>query len=379
MGAAAARPRWRLLPVQPADPDPAHPPGPGEAFFRVLLEDYTDVIVVLGEDGAIRYATPSAAALFGRGPIIGARLPDLVGDDARPEVTHAVDRMLGRTGPDAGPGGETWQITGKDGRDVHVQVRSSDLRAVPAVSGLVLTLRDVTSQREHESELRRLASYDALTGLPNRTAFADRAAHAVALAYRTGTTAAVMLADLDDFKAVNDTLGHPAGDELLTAAAARLAGAVRESDTAARHGGDEFVMLLENLPGPAAAGAFADRTVQAFSAPFILAAGQVTIGVTIGVATTADSTDVEGLLAHADLALYAAKAAGKQAWRAYDAAMTGSMPAPGRTRTHAAEISNLEFPDPRPGTTGRRAPGKPAGPRNRTAAGEDRQRPQITP
>lgn len=330
--------------MQPADPDPAQQPRPGEAFFRVLLEDYTDVIVVLGEGGTIRYATPSAAALFGQGHIIGARLPDLVGDDAGPEVARAVEQMLGRDGPDPGAGGETWQIADRNGRRVHVQVRGSDLRRTPAVGGLVLTLRDVTAQRDLEHKLRRLASHDALTSLPNRTLFADRATHAIALARRTGTTAAVMLADLDDFKAVNDTLGHPAGDELLAAAAARLAGAVRESDTTARLGGDEFAILLENLPGPAAAGAFADRVVQAFSHPFTLAAGQVTIGVTVGFATTADRADQAGLLAHADLALYAAKAAGKQAWRAYDAAMTGSMPAPRETRARAA--LRLEFPTP---------------------------------
>jgi len=309
--------------VEPAHPDPAHPPGPGAAFFRLLLEDYTDVIVVLGEDGTIRYATPSAAALFGQGPIIGARLPDLVGDRARPDVARAVDQMLGRGGPDPGPGGEIWQIAGRDGQDVHVQVRSSDLRRAPAVGGLVLTLQDVTGQRERENELRRLAYYDVLTGLPNRRLFAERAAHAVTMARRAGTTAAVMFADLDDFKAVNDTLGHAAGDELLAAAAARLARAVRESDTTARLGGDEFAVVLENLPGPAAAGAFADRVVQAFSDPFTLAAGQVTIGVTIGVATTADSADTASILAHADLALYAAKAAGKQAWRAYDTTLSG--------------------------------------------------------
>ena len=364
--------------MQSADPDPARPPGPGEAFFRVLLEDYTDVIVVLGDDTAIRYATPSAAALFGRGPIIGARLPDLVGDDARPGVARALDHMLGRADPDPGPGGETWRIPGRDGRDLYVQVRSSDLRGAGAVDGIVLTLRDVTSQRERETELQHLASHDALTGLPNRALFADRATHAVTLARRAGTTAAVMLADLDDFKAVNDTLGHPAGDELLAAAAARLAGAVRESDTTARLGGDEYAVLLENLPDPAAAGAFADRVVQAFSDPFTLAAGQVTVGVTVGVATTADSGDTAGLLAHADLALYAAKAAGKQAWRAYDAAMTARMPTPREARAHAAGVSSLAFPDPRPDTTGRPAPGPTAGPRNRTARGEDRQPPKNT-
>jgi diguanylate cyclase (GGDEF)-like protein/PAS domain S-box-containing protein len=360
--------------VQPANPDPAHPPGPGEAFFRVLLEDYSDVIVVLGEDGTIRYATPSAVALFGSGPIVGARLPDLVGDDARPGVARALDQMLGRPGSEPGAGEQTWQIAGRHGQAVHVQVRVSDLRAASAVGGVVLTLRDVTGQRRTEDELRHLAVHDELTGLPTRRLFADRAAHAVAVARRAGTTAAIMYADLDDFKAVNDTLGHAAGDELLVAAAARLAAAVRDSDTTARLGGDEFAVVLENLRGPAAAGTFADRVIHAFSAPFALAEGQVSIGVSIGVATSADADDAAGVVACADLALAAAKSAGKEAWRAYDPAMARTRAA-GRP-ARATRAAELEFPDPRPGLAGRRPPGGTAGQRNRT--GPDRQPPQAT-
>jgi diguanylate cyclase (GGDEF)-like protein/PAS domain S-box-containing protein len=327
--------------VRPEDQDPAAQPGPGEAFYRLLLEGYTDVIVVLGEDGTIRYATPSAAELFGEGPIIGARLPDLVGEDVRSEVAWAVDGMLSRSPPAPGPEG-IWQITGKDERTVHVEVSSSDLRGTPAVGGLVVTLRDVTAQRAREAHLRRLASYDARTGLPNHKLFEDLAARAVARARDSGTVAAVMFVDLDQFKAVNDTLGHRGGDEVLAAAAARLSGAVRESDTAARWGGDEFVILLENLPGPGAAGVFAGRVIQAFTNPFSLSAGQLLVGVSVGVATTADAADLAGLLACADRACYAAKDAGRGTWRAYDATMTGTMTAPRRARARAAE--ELEFP-----------------------------------
>jgi diguanylate cyclase (GGDEF)-like protein len=262
---------------------------------------------------------------------------------------------------------------------VHVQVRSSDLRGTPAVGGIVLTLRDVTGQRQLVDELRRRASYDAKTGLANGTLFEDRVKHAVALTQSADTTAVVMLVDLDDFKTVNDTLGHLAGDELLAAAAARLAGAIRELDTAARYGGDEFAVLLENLPGPAAATAFADRVVQAFTAPFALAAGQVAIGVSVGLATTADSTGLRELVGHADRAMYAAKAAGGQTWRAFDATMTGSMPAPGNRGARAAKVSSLDFPDPRPDVTGRRPQGRTAGPRRRDAGNDDHPRPHITP
>jgi diguanylate cyclase (GGDEF)-like protein/PAS domain S-box-containing protein len=360
-------------------PDPAHPPGPGEAFFRVLLETQSDVIVVLAEDGAVRYATPSAAALFGEGSIIGARLPDLVGDDARPEVARALDQVLRRAGPDADPGEGTWQVAGRGGQALHLQVRISDLRGAPAVGGLVLILRDVTGQHEREHDLRRQASHDALTGLPNRALFADRAAHVVARASGTGTTAAVLYVDLDDFKEINDTLGHAAGDELLVAAAARLAGVAREHDTTARLGGDEFAMVLQDLPDPAAAGAFADRAVRAFSDPFALgAAGQVTVGVTVGVATTADSTDPDELRRYADLALYAAKAAGKGTWRAYSPAPPGGMPGGRPARTRPPGISNLDFPDARPGI-GDRPPGTTPGPRNRAAGSTNRHRPPMAP
>jgi diguanylate cyclase (GGDEF)-like protein/PAS domain S-box-containing protein len=319
--------------VHPADPDRARPPGPGEDFYRVLLEEHTDIVVVLGEDGVIRYATPSAALLFGSGSIVGARLPDLVGEDSRADVAAAVDNMLGRTVPHPPPGTEgIWPIASTDGRNLDVAVRSSDLRGTPAVSGLVLTLRDVTAQRNRENEMQRRTSYDRRTGLLNDAEFEKQLTHAVTLARGNGTTAALMFVDLDHFKVVNDTYGHLAGDELLAAAGRRLAGAVRESDTVGRWGGDEFTVLLENLPGPGAAGPFADRIVQAFSGPFALSAGRVTIGVSVGIATTADSADTAGLLAHADLALYAVKNAGRGAWRAYDAATTGSMSSVRRSR-----------------------------------------------
>jgi diguanylate cyclase (GGDEF)-like protein len=193
--------------------------------------------------------------------------------------------------------------------------------ALLAGSGVVAVLigvaRNVTGRHHLKGELQNQAFHDALTGLPNRVLFADRAAHALALARRNQTTAAVLFIDLDDFKIVNDTMGHPVGDELLTGVAGRLAAVARESDTAARLGGDEFALLVENLAGPDSVEPFADRVVAAFSEPFELPGGSVLSTATVGVATTQDSTNVDQLLRHADVALYAAKSTGKRRWRRY--------------------------------------------------------------
>ena len=112
----------------------------------------------------------------------------------------------------------------------------------------MLTLRDVTEEKRLQDELHHRAFHDALTELPNRVLFADRAGHALALARQTGTVTAILFIDLDDFKDVNDTLGHAIGDELLTAFARRLATVARESDVAARISGDEFALLIEEPP-----------------------------------------------------------------------------------------------------------------------------------
>ena len=217
------------------------------------------------------------------------------------------------------------QITRRDGKGVCIQARCSDLRAEPNVAGLVFTLRDVTAQHKLEEELTHRAFHDALTGLPNRVLLQDRIAQQIASAARAKTMAGVLFVDIDDFKVVNDTKGHSVGDELLVAAAARLAALVRGSDTAARLGGDEFALLVGDAESIAAVEAAAERIVAAFAEPFALSPGLVTTTVTVGVATTQDSTDTEELLRHADLALYAAKAAGKRQWRRYQPVLSAGL------------------------------------------------------
>jgi diguanylate cyclase (GGDEF)-like protein/PAS domain S-box-containing protein len=284
----------------------------GEALFRTLVQDALDVILVLSSDTTIKYASSSATRLFGDIPIKGTKYRGLM-TDAEQVMTYA--------GFDPATSEEVYdglfRITRHDGQRLLVEVRSTDLRDDETVQGWVLTIRDVTEQHQLEDQLKHQAFHDTLTGLPNRALFSDRAEHAIAVAQRNGTVTAVLFIDLDDFKVVNDTMGHAVGDELLAGVAERLKTVVRKSDTAARLGGDEFALLIENLPDPAAVEGFADRVIATFSEPFEVSAGSVLATTTVGVATTADSSDVGELLQHADLSLYAAKSEGKRRWHRY--------------------------------------------------------------
>ncbi|MGE5131540.1 MAG: putative bifunctional diguanylate cyclase/phosphodiesterase [Gemmatimonadota bacterium] len=293
-----------------------------EAYFRTLVQDTSDAILIIGGDGEVRYATPSARNIFGDVSITGVCLWDLVRRDCRDQVRQALACMRGQVGERSH---DEWRISRQDNEVVQVEVRCSDLRADSTVRGLVLTLRDVTEQRQLESTLKHRAFHDALTGLPNRLLFRERAARELARARRDGAMVGVLFVDLDDFKVVNDTMGHSVGDELLVAAGRRLSAAMRGSDTTARLGGDEFALLIDNLPDSAALDAFAGRVVSTLSEPFTTASGSAVTTATVGVASTEDSTDVDDLLSHADLALYAAKAAGKRRWCRYQPVLSAGL------------------------------------------------------
>jgi diguanylate cyclase (GGDEF)-like protein/PAS domain S-box-containing protein len=302
----------------------------GQALFRTLVQDASDVILIVDDDRKIRYATPSAADIFGDVTVEGALLSDLVASSTRDDLERVLDLMLALSASSspvsrgASPG-YLVQVERLDGRMVVLEVRWTDLRHDLTVGGLVLTLRDVTEQHELEEELKYRAFHDSLTGLPNRSLFVREAADALETARAAGRTAGVLFVDLDDFKVVNDTMGHGVGDELLVEVAARLAASVRQSDTAARLGGDEFALLIDDAEGPEDVDAFAERIVAAFAEPFTLSEAKVLAAATVGVATSDDSGDVDELLRHADLALYAAKAAGKRRWRHYQPVLTSGM------------------------------------------------------
>jgi diguanylate cyclase (GGDEF)-like protein len=188
-----------------------------------------------------------------------------------------------------------------------------DLPVVLLGSGLLplLVIVQLFRQVKGRAGAEHRAQHDALTGLPNRTLFNDRVDMALAQARRTGSSVAVVYLDLDRFKSINDSLGHAVGNQLLKAVARRLAGSVRESDTVARMGGDEFTLLLPDLTGAADAAEVADKVLQAFADPFLAGTQELFTTTSIGVALFPDDgADSETLLMHADTAMYRAKADG---------------------------------------------------------------------
>ncbi|GGY11808.1 hypothetical protein GCM10007386_47600 [Pseudoduganella dura] len=209
----------------------------------------------------------------------------------------------------------------RDGKTTHVRIkvrRSGDVLAV--------TLRDVTLERAHVSNLERKNFEDTLTGLPNRAWVGKCLPDAVARAKAGGKSLAVLFVDLDGFKAVNDTFGHAAGDELLQIVARRLKVAVRPGDHVARLGGDEFIVILENLHGTAEAAQVAARVLQAFHAGVAIGAGTASVGASVGISMCpGDAQDVDMLLRHADIAMYEVKTSGKNGCRFFDPAFYGAM------------------------------------------------------
>ena len=182
-----------------------------------------------------------------------------------------------------------------------------------------MTVRDVTTRHEMEAQLRHQALHDPLTGLPNRTLFEDRVAQALTRLQRTGHAVAVVYVDIDDFKSVNDSLGHTAGDELLRRIAKRVDATLRGSDTAARLGGDEFACLLDALNDPGEAVAVAQRLAAAFVPPVVLDGRMISVRASFGVAhCTAPAIGAQELIRNADLAMYAAKEEKRDAIALFD-------------------------------------------------------------
>src|SRR5262249_26840407 len=192
--------------------------------------------------------------------------------------------------------------------------------------GWVVLAEDITDRKNAEARINHLARYDSLTGLPNRPFFHDQMTEALA-AMSDGDHCAVLFIDLDQFKQVNDTLGHPAGDRLLCTVAARLREIVRESDVVARFGGDEFVVLQKVKTADEAA-LLARRVIEALRDTYDVDGHQVVVGATVGISMAPnDSLDADVLLKNADMALYRAKSEDRGSWRFFEREMDAHMQA----------------------------------------------------
>ncbi len=293
-----------------------------EARFATLVQNASDLITVLDADNRIIYQSPSIERT------LGYRVEEVVGRPLKlllhPEE-H--DRLLRRLTDGGGSAHRSEAIEcllrHKDGSLRHFELLHTDLSADETVGGIVLNGRDVSDRKAFEEQLAHQAFHDPVTHLANRALFNERVRHAVGSTRRDGHGMAVMFVDLDDFKTVNDSLGHAVGDRVLLEAAQRIQASVRAVDTAARFGGDEFAILLDDLADVGGAVETAERILEALSRPLTLDGHELVIRASLGisVAERGEAADADELIRNADAAMYIAKRDGKSGYRLFEPAM----------------------------------------------------------
>jgi diguanylate cyclase (GGDEF)-like protein/PAS domain S-box-containing protein len=279
-----------------------------EEHYASLVANASDVIMIIGAGGVVRFASPASTRILGLKPeeITGKSLAELWGGEDGERLRSFLDEVAGTSTGVVGP------VELRIERAARViEAVGSNLNDDRAVRGLALNFRDISERKVLEEKLRQLAFHDPLTLLANRNLFRDRVEHALARARRSGRRAAVMFLDIDNFKNINDSLGHDAGDRLLQTVAQRIIQTSRSSDTVARLGGDEFGVLLEGTGTPTEVQRIADALIESLGAPFLLDGREVRVTASIGVAYSGSDSSAKALLSNADLAMYHAKAAGK--------------------------------------------------------------------
>ena len=292
-----------------------------ERRFRSLIENSTDVVTVMDSEGVITYDSPAAERVLGYRPgeRVGSKGLDFVHPDDLDQAYAALARVA-----DTRATVHNLVVRGrhKSGAYRWIECSVANLSDEIGVDGTVANFRDITDRRELEIQLSHQAFHDPLTGLANRALLSDRLEHALAASGRLGgRRVALLYLDLDDFKTVNDGLGHDAGDDILRQAAGRLLDAIRPGDTASRLGGDEFAVLLEEIDDPESAYEVGARVLEALAAPFQLEGAQVPISASLGIAVSTASDDAGALLRNADLAMYRAKGDGKGRFEVYERGM----------------------------------------------------------
>lgn len=309
--------------------------GHGQAFAtsnrtlqlaEKVIESTFEGIMVTDSQARIEFVNPAFTKLTGytAGEVIG-RTPALLSSGRHDsEFYHRMWQSLSHHGYWRG---EIWNrrksgelylelltitaITDDDGKATHY-------------AGL---FTDITQSRQNEEQIRQLAYYDALTGMPNRRLLEDRLEHAIRHAHRKGLMLAVMFMDLDKFKEVNDTLGHATGDELLVQFTGRIRNCLREDDTLARLGGDEFVVLLPEMETLESVVAVAERLIEATRSPYRINGQPLKVSTSIGISLyPADGKTTKELLNGADIAMYQAKRDGRNGYQLFNPDTDATMP-----------------------------------------------------
>jgi diguanylate cyclase (GGDEF)-like protein/PAS domain S-box-containing protein len=281
-----------------------------EARFKALVQNSSDVVLVVGSADGIRYASPSVEHTIGVSPeeLMGQSLEEAFRDSG---VDWDSALRSGRRG-DEHPELLEFGFRNARGEWIHLEASVTDLRREEAVGGFVLNARDVTERATMMQRLRYQSTHDALTGLANRVLAAEELSGMLSR-NAGGSTVAVISLDIDDFKDVNDSLGHGVGDRLLYAVADRIKESLAFGDVAARGGGDEFIVVLERAHGEAQVLELADRLLSSLERPFTVDGRELSITASAGVAYDHDrETAAEVLLRNADTAMYRAKQLGKR-------------------------------------------------------------------
>jgi diguanylate cyclase (GGDEF)-like protein/PAS domain S-box-containing protein len=297
-----------------------------ERRFSALVTSSSDIVIVAGTDGSLQYTSPAFESVLGYPSDHAQNLMGgtLLHPDDRPALQAAMTASSGSPGSTVN---EEIRLRCANGDWLWFEAALTDLRSDPDVNGYVANLRDITRRKYAEERLAHAALHDALTGLPNRALILDRAGQMLARARRGNLSVAALFIDLDNFKDINDSLGHEAGDRLLIAVAQRFGAMLRASDTVGRLGGDEFVVLTESATADAGPELVAERIQSVLREPFSIEGYDHTslvmsasVGIAIGVRESASE-----LLRDADIALYRAKAMGKDRWTIFEPAMQSAV------------------------------------------------------
>ena len=287
-----------------------------EQRFRALVQNASDLITVVDERWEILYQSPSVNQVLGYLPdhLVGQLLADFIHPGDLGALATFVQEATRR------PNRPTLieaRMRDAAGAWHHMEIVGSDRRSDESVRGFVLNIRDVTERHQLEEQLRHQAFHDELTGLANRARFLDRLEHALKRSQRSGAPVFVMFLDLDDFKNVNDSRGHTVGDVVIRAIGERISKRVRAGDTAARPGGDEFAVLLEDCVSLDDAASTAARLLDDIRVPIRVGDADVVIGVSIGIAEGNASSACGDLMRNADIAMYVAKSQGKHRYQVF--------------------------------------------------------------
>jgi diguanylate cyclase (GGDEF)-like protein/PAS domain S-box-containing protein len=294
--------------------------------YQVITENSTDLITNHDPKGIITFASPVSASVLGiaHNALIGHSLFEFIHpaeyDDVRSAFNEAIATKTLRT--------LVYRMRHADQRYVWFESTLSLMKSTTGEETMTMLCisRDISARKRLEESLHDLARTDHLTMLPNRFLFDERFASGLAQARREGSLVATLMIDIDRFKNINDTLGHSVGDALLRLVGAKLKSCIRDCDTLARWGGDEFVLLLPGLDNPEMAVAVAKRALKALEVPFVLEGHTLRVAASIGISVSSDpNADKETLLKNADTAMYKAKARGGDFWVLYNAEMSAGV------------------------------------------------------